>query len=150
MNILLTAFECNPLQGSEAGLGWSWVYSAIKTDEIEKIWVITTPKNKSTNNKEDIATFLKTREGEWNKVEFIYVDIPFYKARINNRIRYIFWQKKIIKAIHAICENNRVDYIHHVTWASMTLPIYLYREKSAKIIYAPVGGNVSPILLNCN
>lgn len=140
MNILLTAFECNPLLGSEAGLGWSWVYSAIKTAEIEKIWVVTTPKNKSVNNKEDIDEFLKTKEDAWNKVEFIYIDIPFYKAKINNRIRYIFWQKKIIKTIRDICEKNRVDYIHHVTWASMTLPTYLYRVKNTKIIYGPVGG----------
>ena len=141
MKVILSVFECNPYQGSEAGLGWSWAYSATKTKQIDELWVVTTPKNKKIDNKRDIQHFLKNEANiEWNKVHFIYVEIPLFKAKINNRIRYILWQWKILETIHSLCANNSIDYIHHATWASMTLPIFLYKEKHSRIVFGPVGG----------
>lgn len=34
MRVLLSAFECNPMFGSDPYVGWSWVSNMAKTNEV--------------------------------------------------------------------------------------------------------------------
>lgn len=44
MKIVISAYDCSPDHGSEAGLGWNWVMAASKYADFDKVHVITTDR----------------------------------------------------------------------------------------------------------
>ena len=44
MKIVISAYDCSPDHGSEAGLGWNWVMAASKYVDFDKVHVITTDR----------------------------------------------------------------------------------------------------------
>ena len=45
MNILLSAYNCDPSRGSEPGLGWNWAYGLTRAGH--RVWVVTIPWGKA-------------------------------------------------------------------------------------------------------
>lgn len=135
MNIVISAYECSPDHGSEAGLGWSWVQSACRNDEIENIYVVTTDRYKT-----NIENYCNLNKYKMNKVKFYFLPLPLSNLnKLNQRFKYILWQKNVSVLVNKISKKNDIDYVHHVTWATCVLPTYLYKT-DLKLIYGPVGG----------
>ncbi len=134
-SVILSAYECSPDHGSEAGLGWNWVMAASKFPEFERVHVITMDRYQ-----ENIDKFLKVNRDELKNVVFHLVSLPMQNLpHLNQRFKYILWQKKILPVAKDICEQENIAFIHHVTWATCVFSSNLYKCR-VPFVYGPVGG----------
>lgn len=137
MNILLSAYACEPNKGSEPGVGWSWALSYAKK---HNVWVIT-----RANNQLAIEAYLKDNTVEnIEHVTFVYVDLPrkytwWKKGRRGMRLYYALWQRKAFKAAQRLAKEIAFDFVQHVTFVSYTQPTYLYKL-GIPLIWGPVSG----------
>lgn len=114
MNILISAYACEPGKGSEPGLGWEWVR---RLSRRHSLWVVT-----RSNNRAAIEGALHQLHGE---VQFVYVDLPkvlsFWKR--GNRgvnLYYLLWQLLAWRRSLPIVTRHKIDLAHHVTLMSLT------------------------------
>lgn len=132
MKILMSAFACSPIRGSEPGVGWNWAREMSKHNEV---WVVTRKSNKS-----EIENNIN---GE--NIKFIYLSIPIlnflekYTNKKTIHIYYSMWQKYILKYIKKINERERFDIIHHVTYNEFRNPGKLW-SIGVPFIWGPIGG----------
>ena len=132
--ILVSASGCEPIKGSEAGVGWNWVLQMAKTNYLH---VIT-----RANNQEPIEAHLPEELKE--KITFHYYDTPNFIKRLKNKAKglyfyYFFWQLGIIPLVRQIIRKNEIDYTMHLTFGSMWMPTFLPLFKTP-FIWGPVGG----------
>ena len=135
MNILLSAYACEPHRGSEEGFGWNWATHLAR--EGHQVWVMTRP-----HTKEKIETELA--ENPVPNLNFIYVDIPKkYKPLIKGQpgvfAHYFIWQRTIVKTASDFLKKHTVDLIHHVTWGSLIGGSRLWKL-GKPFVFGPVGG----------
>lgn len=147
MRIILSAYDCSPDHGSEAGLGWNWVMCAARYEDFEKVHVITIERYQ-----ENIERYIKQHVEEMGKIEFHFLPLPLSKLKkLNQRFKYIIWQGRVAKLAQKICDKEKIDFVHHVTWATCVLPTRLYRVKNTKFVYGPIGGGERiPPVVNLN
>src|SRR5690606_32469634 len=84
-SILLSAFACDPLHGSERQVGWCWM--KLLSRQFHRVFVLTREFNRASHPAEAVPA----------NVEFVYFDLPFGGARIPHKSRfikpyYILWQ----------------------------------------------------------
>lgn len=132
--ILVSAYGCEPLKGSESGVGWNWVLQMAKHN---KLFIIT-----RANNKEPIEAYLP--EDIKGNVEFYYYDAPRYIKRLKNKARglyfyYFCWQIGIVPIVKKLLKEKEFDYTMHLTFGSMWMPTFLPFFK-VPFIWGPVGG----------
>lgn len=65
LNILLSAYACEPNKGSEPGIGWNWAIEIAKRGHV--VTVLTRGNNKSVITKETDLP---------QNLSFIYYDLP--------------------------------------------------------------------------
>jgi glycosyltransferase involved in cell wall biosynthesis len=137
MNILLSAYACEPNKGSEPGVGWSW---AIETAKYHNVWVITRDNNEPT-----ISTYMNEHPEYQNKnLHFIYVGLSkkftfWKKGRRGMRLFYKMWQYKAVKVAMEWHKKIFFDIVQHVTFVSYTQPTYMYKL-GIPLIWGPVSG----------
>jgi glycosyltransferase involved in cell wall biosynthesis len=132
MNIIISCYACNPYMGSEDGTGWNYILSAGKKHFVH---VIT-----KSSNEEYISRYIKDSGICTKNIHFYYVPRPLDKITLlPGRIKYLLWQKRALKTARKISEENRIDYIHHITWATCILPIKMHKL-DVPLVYGPVGG----------
>lgn len=132
--ILVSAYGCEPLKGSEPGVGWNWVLQMAKNNQL---YVITRANNQCVIE-EYLPSDIK------NNVTFYYYDTPHFIKRLKNKAKglyfyYFFWQIGIIPLAKRIIKNNRVDYVMHLTFGSMWMPTFM-PFLGIPFIWGPVGG----------
>ena len=137
MKIIISAYDCSPDHGSEAGLGWNWVMAASNYAGFDKIHVITTDRYEK-----NIKDFTSAHSADINKIVFHFLPLPLSGLRkLNQRIKYIIWQWKVGNLSKELCKKEDINFLHHVTWATCVLPTFLYRGGGGiPFIYGPVGG----------
>lgn len=137
MNILLSAYACEPNKGSEPGVGWDW---AIELAKNNNVWVITRDNNEPT-----ISAYLKRNPEYRNEnLHFIYVGLSkkltfWKKGRRGMRLFYMMWQKKAVKVAKQWNEKVHFDLVQHVTFVSYTQPTYMYKL-GIPMVWGPVAG----------
>lgn len=109
-SILVSAYGCEPLKGSEPGVGWNWV---LQLAQQNKLYVIT-----RANNKAAIEEYLPTSIR--HNITFYYYDTPLFLRQFKNKAKglyfyYFFWQIGIVSIAKKIIRNNHVDYTMHLT-----------------------------------
>jgi hypothetical protein len=67
LNVLLSAYACEPNRGSEPGVGWEW---ATRLSKIHNVTVLT-----RRNNRRLIEDKLASSE-RFDGLQFIYLDLP--------------------------------------------------------------------------
>ena len=132
--ILISAYGCEPLKGSEAGVGWNWVLQMAKHNFLH---VIT-----RANNQELIEAHLP-KDVEKNIV-FHYYDTPNLIKNMKKKAKglyfyYFCWQLGIISVVRNIVKSERIDYTMHLTFGSMWMPTFLPLFR-IPFIWGPVGG----------
>ncbi len=132
--ILVSAYGCEPLKGSEAGVGWSWVLQMAKTNRLH---VIT-----RANNRELIEAHLPA-ECQAN-VTFHYYDAPDCIRNLKNKAKglyfyYFCWQVGIISLVKKILQEHEIDYTMHLSFGSMWMPTFLPLF-NRPFIWGPIGG----------
>lgn len=132
--ILVSAYGCEPLKGSEPGIGWNWILQIAKHNYLH---VIT-----RANNRQAIEAHLP--DSLKPRIIFHYYDTPNYIKRLKNKAKglyfyYFCWQIGIVPLVRRILKEERMDYTMHLTFGSMWMPTFLPLF-STPFIWGPVGG----------
>jgi glycosyltransferase involved in cell wall biosynthesis len=131
--VLLSAFACSPLWGSEPGVGWRW---AVELAARHDVTVVTH------------AYFRHHIEAELQRaprpgLSFEYYEVPGVRwhphRQLNSRLYYWRWQYCVRERVAAILAARPHDLIHHLTWGSYRLPSFL-GDLDAPLVVGPVGG----------
>ncbi|MFH5886175.1 glycosyltransferase family 4 protein [Halalkalibaculum sp. DA3122] len=132
--ILVSAYGCEPLKGSEQGVGWNWVLQMAKHN---KVHVIT-----RANNQEPIEAHL-CEDVKFN-ITFHYYDTNDFIKGLKNKAKglyfyYFCWQVGIIPLVLKLKKEISFDYSMHLTFGSMWMPTFLPLF-NIPFIWGPVGG----------
>jgi hypothetical protein len=132
--ILVSAYGCEPLKGSEAGVGWNWVLQMANNNEL---FVIT-----RANNRELVEAHLP--ENLKKNIHFYYYDTGKFIRSFKNRAKglyfyYFCWQLGMTSLIRQLIKNHKFDYSIHLTFGSMWMPTFLPFFK-IPFIWGPIGG----------
>lgn len=135
MNILLSAYACEPNRGSEEGFGWNWATHLAR--EGHDIWVMTRPHTQDVIESE-------LQSNPIPGLHFMYVDVPEkYKRMLKGQpgvyAHYFIWQRTIEQHAAAFIQSQQIDLIHHVTWGSLIGGSRLWKL-GKPFVFGPVGG----------
>ena len=133
-NILVSAYGCEPLKGSEPGIGWNWVLQMAKNNRLH---VIT-----RANNQKMIEAYLPEKLKK--NIIFYYYDTPKFIKNLKHKAKglyfyYFCWQMGIISTIRYILKREKIDYTMHLTFGSMWMPTFLPLFRTP-FIWGPIGG----------
>lgn len=132
--ILVSAYGCEPMKGSEAGVGWNWVLEMARHN---RLLVIT-----RANNQGSIEAHLP-KDIE-NNIVFFYYDTPDFIKNLKNKAKglyfyYFCWQVGIVSMVRNILKSAKIDYTMHLTFGSMWMPTFLPLFRTP-FIWGPIGG----------
>lgn len=135
MKIIISAYECSPYRGSEAGLGWNWVMSAYCNPKIDLAYVLTINRYEK-----EILKYLQAHDDIGTRIRFVFLPLPLANVKkLNQRFKYIIWQKEVGSKAKELASLDKIDFCHHVTWATCVLPTYLHKS-GVPFVYGPIGG----------
>ena len=136
MKILINCYACSPYGGSEPGMGWNFVNSLSKYNELH---IIT-----ESTYKKYIDEFFVNNPDRINDFHFYYI-----KRKLNKSLRKIWppsyywtyktWQKEALQLATRLDQEENFDVIHQLNMAGYREPGYLWKL-SKPIIWGPVGG----------
>lgn len=137
MRILLSAYSCAPLRGSEPGVGWAFLKAWLQ-DSDNEVTLLTRKKNSS-----DIRKNLSTEQ--LDRVKFLEHDIPFmlWAKRVlpfGTSLYYILWQLSARKVVLVAHSHEKFNFVHHATFTSDSLPVGVSKLKNTKLVIGPIGG----------
>jgi len=120
LNILVSAYACEPNRGSEPGVGWNMVKSVSKNNTA---WVLT-----RLSNKNEIERAI--RDEPMKNVYFIYTDLPKWlsfwkKGGRGIRTYYYLWQFSALFKTIMQRKHIKIDIAHHVTFVNDWLFTFL-------------------------
>ena len=133
MNILLSAYNCDPTRGSESSHGWNWAYQLAKSGH--RVWVLTVPPGKS-----NIEMFLAANSTV--SLTVIYVaqsHVPTFLGPFCAILDCVLWQGQALRVARELNSKIEFDVVHHVTWGSLHVGSQLWRL-GKPFIFGPIGG----------
>jgi glycosyltransferase involved in cell wall biosynthesis len=139
MNILLSAYACQPGQGSDPGIGWN---IAIEMAQFHQVWVLTRPNNRP-------AIEAELAKNPIPNLHFIDVDVfnwsqswPAGKVGKWVRLHYYLWQIQAYFVARQLHQNIHFDLVHHVTYVQYSSPSFL-SFLPIPFLWGSVGGGES-------
>jgi glycosyltransferase involved in cell wall biosynthesis len=146
LKILLSAFVCHPHKGSEEGVGWNWLKELSKEHEVYAL----------------ISCFLDQEEPVREAVEklsyrenihLIFIPMPHGSSKIMALFPLfefynlcVEWQKQALIEAEQLLEKVDIDIIHHVTYASWTIPSYLWHLPKPFVLGPVTGSQKVPLV----
>lgn len=137
LQIILSAYACEPNKGSEPSVGWNWAVELIRMGHDIKI--IT-----RKNNKKVIERYIK-KQSVIKKDNFYYFDLPIFfqvlkkKIPMGVYIYYYLWQFFLYEDIKKKEFLKNYDIIHHITFGTIKFPSFLWKLNKT-FIFGPLGG----------
>jgi glycosyltransferase involved in cell wall biosynthesis len=145
LNVLISAYACEPDKGSEPEVGWQW---ALQMARFHEVSVLT-----RANNRTAVESALSSRLGPDRLPRFIYHDLGqlwlFLKRRTPMaKLYYVLWQRSARNLIGQVHQARPFDLMHHVTFAGFRYSAATAGHQAASI-WGPVGGieAIPPALL---
>ncbi|RSK48991.1 glycosyltransferase family 4 protein [Hymenobacter rigui] len=139
MNVLLSAYACNPAHGGEDGFGFNWTWQTAQQGH--RVWCITNP-----DGREGIAAFMAKHghEVKPEQLHFIFVAVPawvqfLHRWQFGVYLHYMVWQYLAWKEAARISRTVAFDYVHHATYGSLQMGSWMWRL-GKPLIFGPVGG----------
>jgi glycosyltransferase involved in cell wall biosynthesis len=136
--IILSAYACSPIRGSEPGNGWSWAINLAKLGH--QVWCITNLEDK------DIIISEAEKLG-LNNLHFVFVPISFSldhlllnTSSMKIYFHYMIWRRAAGKVAQDLHDDLQFDIAHHVTFGSLQQGSFLWRLKNVNFVFGPVGG----------
>jgi len=131
---VLICFACNPGAGSEEGVGWTWARAAAEVADVTLITSGRTAQRVRVAAAQlglpiavvEVDTSDRVRRAFPRKLIFVY---------------YLLWHALAGIALRRCERRQHVDVVHHVTWASDSLPSALLASRAPIRIWGPVGGS---------
>ena len=137
MKVLISAYDCKPNSGSEAGNGWNWAWHLALEHEV---WVLTFIGNQT-------AIEAELARQPISQLHFTYIAIPEWIERYAKILlgdfgwqsSYLAWQQRAAKIARQLDREQEFDVVHHITWASITAGSWLW-TLNKPFVFGPVGG----------
>ncbi len=136
--ILLSAYACSPIRGSEENNGWSWAISLAQKGY--EVWCVTNCQDKNEKEEE------RKKLGIEN-LHFIFIGLPnwlekalFDPSSKSIYLHYFLWRRMASKKVVAYHKKYNFDVAHHVSYGSFQQGSCLYNLEDCNIIFGPVGG----------
>lgn len=131
----VSAYACEPGQGSEIGVGWHWV---LEMSRYFELWVLTRESNRPT-----IEPWIKEHP-EYRNIHFLYFDLPkwakFWKKGLRGvRTYYNIWQFCTNGIVKRTMRENGIKIFHHITYGNVLWKVSSYGQKQF-FVWGPVGG----------
>lgn len=138
--ILLSAFACSPIWGSEPGVGWQWLLQLARHHDVLLIT--------HSHFRDHIEPAL-LQAGL--SVETHYLQAPAFGAhphrQLNSRLYYTWWQWRARSLVKEVLTARSFDLIHHLTWGTLRFPCFL-GGLGVPLVMGPLGGGeVAPLRL---
>jgi glycosyltransferase involved in cell wall biosynthesis len=140
VRILVCAFACAPLEGSEPGAGWAVVQSSAEAGH--HVTVVTARHNRSA-----MEQGLRARADIRSRIHVEYVGMSTRLFRAWDRMRrpgkqlhYLLCQHTIAKISARLHAERPFDVAHHVTIAADFMPCGMSRVAGLPLVWGPVGG----------
>ena len=133
MKLLLSAYACDPEQGSEPRIGWYFARSIARLGH--EVWVVTHPRSEA-------AVTRALRDEPIPNLHIHFVPEPTVARRVPESswmLLYVLWQRAAYRAAQALDKRIDFDVVHHVTWGSLQGGSALWRL-GKPFIFGPVGG----------
>ena len=134
--ILLSAFACRPLAGSEWGVGWNFFIELSKVFEVHLIT--------EGEFKEEIYLACKGLGIDKSRLHFLDLT-PEARKRCHNQgdwrfyIDYRKWQKQVYKYAKDLHENEKFEIVHHLNMIGFREPGDLWKL-GTPFVLGPLGG----------
>ncbi|MFA7429333.1 MAG: glycosyltransferase family 4 protein [Rhodospirillaceae bacterium] len=141
MNILVSAYACEPDRGSEPGQGWNWAMAWAGMGH--RVWVLTCRAHHEDTIRKSLSTKPLPPELA-DRVRFIFHDPagwpgPGYDTPRFVRSHYLAWQWTVRKVARRLHAEHGFDLVHHVSWGVIRQPSFL-GNLGAPLVFGPVGG----------
>ena len=132
--LIVSAYACEPLKGSEPAVGWNWV---LQLAQKNRVHVIT-----RANNQKVIEAHVPQDVKE--NLVFHYYDTSDFIRKLKKRDKGLYfynfcWQIGIVKVARSIARSEHIDYVIHLTFGSIWMPTFL-PLLNIPFIWGPVGG----------
>lgn len=145
MRILACAYACNPIHGSEEGVGWGWVNAIAKYHEA---WVLT-----AEYHRRDIEKAIECQPEKYKRLHFAYVkEKPWHYRptpiwiKIEGSIikpimnwAYRLWLRDAIILGKQLHFEVGFDLAHQITYLGFRFPGHLWRL-DIPFVWGPIGG----------
>lgn len=139
MKVLLSAYSCSPIGGSEFGVGWE---CACALAEHHEIIVITRTVFRSVIEAE-------LKRAPRKNLSFVYYDLPATLRPFGigdpdkpTQFYYVLWQRAIRGVARDLLAKHDISIIHHVTFVKYWAPSFL-ASLPVPFVWGPVGGGES-------
>lgn len=134
MNILLSAYGCSPILGSEPGVGWRWASILAQRNQVT---LLTHPFFEEAINAE-------LKERPCPNLQLVYYEpqglgIRRKKGELNSRLYYIAWQVGAYRRARQLCLKQQFTLSQHITWGTFRFPSFLGLLE-IPFVFGPVGG----------
>jgi len=134
--VILLCFACEPGAGSEEGVGWTWAVAAAQVADVTLI----TSTRAAPNVRAAVAE-------QGLPIEVVALDLPAPLRRLFPKklifVYYLVWQGLAARQVRHIERARRIDAVHHLTWASDSLPSALLASRAPVRVWGPVGGSTT-------
>lgn len=133
MKVLLSAYACEPDNGSEPEVGWSWAH--IASESAESVHVITRSNNK---NVIECKNYPKN-------ITFHFYDLPKWALKLKKTPKigiywyYHLWQIGAALFAKKLHRKENFNIVQHVTFVSIFVPSYMWILR-IPFVFGPVGG----------
>ena len=135
LNILISAYACNPYLGSEPQGGWNVISRISKKHKVTVLTALT--------NKKNINSFLK-KNFKNPKLKFIFINHKRFSLieklwPPSYYWSYKVWQKEAFKIAEKINKKKKFDLCHQLNMIGFREPGYLWRL-NVPFVWGPIGG----------
>ncbi len=134
MKVLISAYACEPGQGSEPGVGWNFVHEMAKYHEL---WVLTQSDGRQSIEQE-------LNKNPQPNLHFIYLNpfgwkLDLWKAKAEIQLHYYLWQVQAYFVGRSLHKKQAFALVHHVTFVKYWSPSFL-SFLNIPFLWGPVGG----------
>ncbi|WOB43929.1 glycosyltransferase [Thermoleptolyngbya oregonensis NK1-22] len=139
LNVLISAYSCEPNRGSEPGVGWNMARAIAKH---HNVWVLTRPDE----SKDAIEAELS--QNPVPNLHIVYFTLPFWQDSMRwgqsgaMQIHYYLWQIQAYFVAQRLHRDIGFDVAHHVTFVKYSSPCFL-SLLPIPLVWGPVGGGES-------
>lgn len=154
LNILLSAHEFSPIQGSECAVGWNLAVRLSKYHNITVLYASGTYLY--PNLYSDAVHAYIQNNGTIKGLTLINIDQPVITVRLGNfnklfdklgptgmppiyYLGYNFWEKECLKKAKELIKEKQFDLAHHLTQIAYREPGYLWKL-NIPFVWGPTGG----------
>ena len=142
MKILLSAYACDPLRGSEEGSGFNWLWQVAALGH--EVWCLTTPRGRP--NLEQVLAE-RAADPVAGRIHLVYVDVPrainyAYRWQPGVYLHYLAWQYQAWRVARQLDAQVNFEAVHHVSYNSLQMASWLWRLRKP-LLLGPLGGGMT-------